>query len=185
MAADIERTILRRVHESAKSCSQIRITFKPCECSFAVMRLSRSLLPMSLAFQNAERVFGKWPQRAQQCQKQPSTKIANFTSGKKKSGLPSINRSFTRQDLIPDLTINIRNTVSVVLFLLPLIRDMVLDRTGFTRRKPPPSLSLRSRSMVYVRYSQTGSGIAARALGSTLTGELLLNVHGRIQTYRG
>src|SRR6185437_1359578 len=105
--------------------------------------MSRALLPTSLAFQNADLVLGICPQRGQQCQKQPSTKIAKRKSGKKKSGVPLIDASFSRHAFSPERTSNIRSSCSVVLFFFPLIADIVFARTELTPRKPCLSFFLR------------------------------------------
>src|SRR5436190_1823525 len=70
------------------SCSQTLTTLKPNRSSSMVTILSLCLFLFSLAFQNAERVFGICPHFLQPCQKHPSTKTTIFFFEKRKSGRP-------------------------------------------------------------------------------------------------
>lgn len=69
------------------SCSHTRTTFQPSLRRARPTSVSRSLLRVILARQNAALVFGHVACCGHPCQKHPSTNTANFSLGNTKSGL--------------------------------------------------------------------------------------------------
>src|SRR5579863_8296442 len=103
-----------------RECSQKRRTRNPSKRRRMLFALSRPRFEAIFAAQYVEFVFGMWPHEGQPCQKQPSTKIAIFSWGNTKSGLPGIPGWWTFQPLIPFFASPDLSRFSVVLLPLPL-----------------------------------------------------------------
>lgn len=127
------------------SCSQKRRTVRPVARSALVVLRSRRRLRTIFAFQKAALVLGRWPQRGQPCQKQPSTKTASRASRKKKSGRPGTSSACNFQPVTRARTKASRSRRSVVLLPRPRTARIAEERTGETPTNSPPS-SLRRRT---------------------------------------
>lgn len=82
------RAAVRPAHERAKAHSQMRKTLQPDARKVRVTARSRWAFRASFGAQYSMREVGTCPCRGHPCQKQPSTKIATFSTRKMKSGLP-------------------------------------------------------------------------------------------------
>lgn len=109
------------------SCSQIRTTLKPSLRRSRVMRRARVIFDFNLLAQYVWLVCGKGRRHfGQPCQKQPSMKTTILELGKKKSGIPDIERTCIFQPLMPRRINAERNFHSVE--RLPLERTLCMRR---------------------------------------------------------
>lgn len=127
--------------------SQNRSTEIPSMRSWRLLPTSLCWFLAIFAFQNGRFRLGTCPHRGQPCQKHPSTKTANCSAGKKKSGLPIMWAGCSRHPRTPDRTSHIRRRTSVDRLPRPRTRDISWDRCAVTPTNPPSgSLDLRDFS---------------------------------------
>jgi hypothetical protein len=118
-------------------CSQNRKTRTPDFLRAVETLRSRKRFRRIFVRQKALFARGKWPQRRQPCQKQPSTKTASFDWAKKKSGLPGNPLTPTFQPLIPARTNASRKAASVDLFPEPRTALIFREMDCVTPLNPP------------------------------------------------
>jgi len=115
------------VRASLSSCSHILRTRQPSAVRSLFTFLSRSRLPRNFFLQKSAFVAGMFPHLRQQCQKQPSMKIATRDFVKAKSGRPVRGR-WRRQ---PQMRFRLRSEAkssSVSRLFRDRIRDITSDR---------------------------------------------------------
>lgn len=121
------RTLAMTASLFLSSCSQIRSTLQPSEDRIRLTLRSRRLFALSFSIQNLRLFAGMLPHLGQQCQKQPSMKIATLSRLNAKSGRPVIARC-RRQPVIPLFLRKDANKSSVSRFPRDLIFDITSER---------------------------------------------------------
>ena len=114
------------------SCSHMRRTRQPANLNVRVTSRSRAWFASSFFRQKAALLLGLVACSGQQCQKQPSTKIARRSFGKTKSGLPKTGR-LRRQPVMRCARNNFASANSVFLLPRPRMRDITSERFALVK----------------------------------------------------
>ena len=113
-----------------RACSQNLKTIHPLACNWCETLRSRDLFRRFFSIQYFTFCLGVFfVQRGQKCQKHPSTKIATFSFGKAKSGLPGRSKCFRHPEIWCFRNI-FANRSSVVTLPAPRIAAIFFDLCG-------------------------------------------------------
>ena len=136
------------------SCSHIRRTCQPADFNVLVTSRSRVWFVASLFRQKAALLLGLVACSGQQCQKQPSTKIARRSLRKTKSGLPKTGR-LRRQPVMRCARNSFASAISVSLLPRPRMRDITSERFVLVKTSVIAPLHFLQRILALLTLNKT------------------------------